>query len=104
MTVKRKPHHDLAAIKAKFACVDTLEITGKATRDAQRLGYSLGDIVDVVQGLEARDFIKSETAHSPPNSKLWHDTYVIPWGGRYLYLKFAGQVLVDVVLTSFKEA
>lgn len=34
MTVMRKPHHDLAAIQAKFADTETLEITSKATRDA----------------------------------------------------------------------
>jgi len=74
MTIKRKPHHDLAAIQAKFADVETLEITGKATRDAQALGYTLEDVVDVVRVLEPGDFIKSETAHSPPISRVWHDT------------------------------
>lgn len=103
MTVKLKPHHDLAAIKAKFASVETLQITWKATTDAQALGFELGDIVEVVQVLEPGDFVKSETAHNPPNSKLWHDTYNIPYDGMELYLKFAGQTLIDVVLTSFKE-
>lgn len=103
MTVKRKPHHDLAAIQAKFADVESLEITTKAVRDAQAIGYSLEDVVDVVQALEPGDFVKSETAHSPPNSKVWHDTYNIPCDGLYLYLKFAGETLIDVVLTSFKE-
>ena len=103
MTVKRKPHHDLAAIQAKFADVESLEITTKAVRDAQAIGYSLEDIVDVVQVLGSGDFVKSETAHSPPNSKVWHDTYNIPCDGLYLYLKFAGETLIDVMLTSFKE-
>lgn len=103
MTVKRKPHHDLAAIQAKFADAESLEITAKAVRDAQAIGYSLGDVVDVVQVLEPGDFVKSETAHSPPNSRVWHDTYNIPCDGLYLYLKFAGETLIDVVLTSFKE-
>ena len=108
MTVKRKPHHDLAAVQAKFAEVDTLEITRSAVESARALGYSLEDIVDAVQALERGDFIKSGTAHSPPNSKVWHDTYNLPrpdqhGEGRWLYLKFAGETLIDVRLTSFKE-
>ena len=103
MPVKRQPHHDLAAIQTKFVDAESLEITTKAVRDAQAIGYSLEDIVDVVQALEAGDFVKSETAHSPPNSKVWHDTYNIPCDGLYLYLKFAGETLIDVALTSFKQ-
>ena len=104
MAVKRKPHHELSAIQAKFCDLDNLEITQKATRDAQALGYSLKDVVDVVQALERGDFVKSETAHSPPNSKVWHDSYRIPFDAHWLYLKFAGETLIDIVLTSFKEA
>lgn len=103
MAIKRRSHHDLAAVKAKFARVDTLEATRTAIVSARALGYTLEDIVDAVQALEGSDFVKSETAHSPPSSKVWHDTYHLPWDGRWLYLKFAGETLVDVVLTSFKE-
>ena len=103
LAVKRKPHHDLAGIKARFATVETLEITSTAYRNAVALGYALADIVAVVQQLERGDYRKSETAHSPPNSRVWHDTYVAPFDDMLLYLKFAGETLVDVVLVSFKE-
>ena len=103
MAFKRKPHHDLAAVQAKFAQAETLEITRTAVEGARALGYSLADIVEAVQALEPGDFIKSETAHTPPNSRIWHDTYNMPWDGLWLYLKFAGETLVDVTLTSFKE-
>lgn len=108
MAIKLKPHHDLAAVQAKFAEVNTLEITRAAVESARALGYSLEDIVEAVQALERDDFVKSETAHSPPNSRVWHDTYNMPWpdergDGRWLYLKFAGETLIDVRLTSFKE-
>ncbi len=103
MAIKRRPHHDLEAVKMKFARVETLEATRTAITSARALGYSLDDIVEAVQTLESGYFVKSETAHSPPNSKVWHDTYNLPWDDRWLYLKFAGETLIDVVLTSFKE-
>lgn len=103
MASKLKPHHALAAIQTKFATVAGLEITRVATENAQALGYGLQDVVDAVQALQGGDFIKSETAHSPPNSKVWHDTYNLPWDGRVLFLKFAGETLIDLTLTSFKE-
>ena len=72
-------------------------------RQFTALGYGLEDIVEAVQALETRDFVKSEAAHSPPNPKVWHDTYNLPWDERWLYLKFAGETLIDITLTSFKE-
>jgi motility quorum-sensing regulator / GCU-specific mRNA interferase toxin len=101
--VKQKPHHDLTRLQARFGSVETLSISTIANRSARVLGFGLQDVVDVVQSLEGRDFVKSETAHSPPNSKVWHDSYVIPFDGYWLYLKFAGETLVTVSLTSFKE-
>jgi len=68
-------NHDLVAIKTRFAQADTLEVTRSAIEGARALGYSLEDVALAVQALESRDFIKSETAHSPRNSRVWHDTY-----------------------------
>lgn len=103
MAIKRRAHHDLASVQAKFARADDLEITRSAVESARALGYGLEDVVEAVQALETGDFVKSETAHSPPNSRVWHDTYNMPWDDRWLYLKFAGETLIDVRLTSFKE-
>ena len=100
---KNVPHHPLSGVQAKFADVETLEITSSAIRSANAIGYSLDDVVDVVQALEQRDFVKSETQHSPPNPRVWHDTYKAPMDGVWLYLKFAGETLIDVTLVSFKE-
>ena len=70
---------------------------------ARALGYSLEDIVDAIQELEPGDFIKPETAHSPANPREWHDTCNMPLDDLWLYLKFAGETLIDLRLTSFKE-
>jgi len=103
MTVKRRAHHDLTAVQAKFASVDTLEMSGTAFRSAQGLGFGLEELVAAVQLLTGSDFVKSETQHHPPNHRCWHDTYKSRQGDHFLYLKFAGEALVDVVLVSFKE-
>ena len=104
MAVKLKPHHDLAAIQAKFQTARDLEITRTATRNAQALGYSLEDVVEVIQALKKENFRKSETAHSPNNPRNWHDSYIVSYDYLELYLKFAGETLIDLVLTSFKES
>jgi motility quorum-sensing regulator/GCU-specific mRNA interferase toxin len=65
MAIKRKPHHDLAAVKAKFAQVETLEITRTAVEGARALGYSLEDIVEAVQELEAGDFYQVRDGTQP---------------------------------------
>lgn len=102
--MKLKPHHDLATLQARFATVEDLQITVTALLSADELGFLPEDIVDVVQALENQDFVKSETAHNPKNNRMWHDSYTIPYGGYWLYLKFAGEALIDVRLTSFKES
>lgn len=84
MTVKNISHHVLRDIQARFADEACLEITTAATRSANALGYALGDVVDVVQALEKQDFVKSETAHNPKNSRVWHDTYKTPMDGMWL--------------------
>ena len=84
--------------------MEALEITRTAVEGARALGYALEDVVEAVQALKPGDFVKSETAHSPPNSRVWHDTYNLPWDDRWLYLKFAVETFIDITLTSFKEA
>ena len=103
MAIKRTPHHPLVKVQQKFSRQESLEITRTALESARSLGYTLKDVVEAVQALDRRNFVKSETAHSPPNSRIWHDTYKMFWDGRGLYLKFAGETLIDLVLTSFKE-
>src|SRR3546814_11199152 len=99
MARKRVPHHNLSAVQAKFCDVASLEITRTATRSAQALGYSLGDVVAVVQALETRDFVKSETAHNQRNSTVWHDSCRNPRDGLSIYLTFAGLPLNACVFT-----
>lgn len=59
--------------------------------------------MDAVQSLQRSDFVSSSPAHSPPVPGVWHDTYTMRWHGLDLYIKFAGQTIIDIVLVSFKE-
>lgn len=65
MAIKRTAHHDLAAVQVKFAQLETLEITRSAVEGSRALGYLLEDVIEAVQALEARDFVKSENGAQP---------------------------------------
>ena len=49
--LKNVPHHPLSGVQAKFADVESLEITSSAIKSANAIGYSLEDVIDVVQAL-----------------------------------------------------
>lgn len=83
---KRKPHHDLASIKATFITVEALRMTRTAHNCALGLGLLLQDVVDLIQELTRAQFYKSMT--STANAALWQDVYHVPWSGIVLYMKF----------------
>lgn len=100
---KRRCTHELAAIKAAFTDVSTLNRTKVAARDAAELGMDGTAVVAVIQALRyPADFEKSATAHHDP--RQWHDTYKLTVAGRSLYLKFTLDDQGKLLLTSFKEA
>ena len=83
---KRKPHYDLASIKATFATVDALRMTRTAHDCALALGLLSQDVVDLIQETTRGQFYKSMT--SKANVALWQDVYHVPWGDIMLYVKF----------------
>lgn len=100
---KRRCTHDLAAIKAAFRGVTTLNRTKVAARSAVALGMDAAAVVAVIQALKyPAEFEKSATAHH--DSKQWHDSYKPRVDGRTLYLKFTLDDEGKFLLTSFKEA
>lgn len=101
---KKRPTHDLKNIQETFDTPDSLVITRTARDCAFAMGYSLDDVVDAVQDLLPKDFVHSKPAHSPALQGVWHDTYIMPWDGKKVFIKFAGATIVDITLTSFKES
>lgn len=100
---KRKPAHDLAAIKARFSAPDALVATGTALRDATALGFGRQEIVDTIQTMEKAHFVKSMTSYA--DHTIWQDVYNVPHGDDLmLYVKFTADAVTEFKLLSFKEA
>lgn len=98
---KRKPHYNLKEIKLVFSEESRLAITGSALKDASKLGYCKGDIINIIQNIDAQDFYKSMTSDSSP--KTWQDVYHYNDEGYILYIKFISDVVTEFKLLSFKE-
>jgi motility quorum-sensing regulator/GCU-specific mRNA interferase toxin len=101
MTEKRKPHHDLEAIKQAFS-TSKGHYTGTATRDAASLGLGAEQIAAAIQTIGKTHFYKSMTSNY--NAKIWQDVYHVPHAVGTLYVKFTDNgLLTEFTLLSFKE-
>jgi motility quorum-sensing regulator/GCU-specific mRNA interferase toxin len=98
---KRKPTFDLVRIKTVFASVDRLNVTGSAIRSAARLGFGRAEILETIQSIERRQFVKSMTSYS--NHRVWQDVYHVPSEAGLLYVKFTEDAVAEFLLLSFKE-
>lgn len=98
---KRKPTYNLAALKAAFASIDDLHVTGTALRSASALGFGRQEILTTLQGMQRRHFYKSMTSYT--DYKIWQDVYHVPSPVGTLYVKFTADVLTEFLLLSFKE-
>ncbi len=98
---KKRPTHDLAAVKAIFADPGSLAITTSALRDALALGFGRGGIVNVVQSMDRKMFIKSMTTFA--DHHVWQDVYHVPADEMILYVKFQADVVTEFRIMAFKE-
>jgi len=98
---KRKPSFDLERIKSAFASIDDLNVTGSAVRSAAKLGFGRREIVQTIQTMQRRQFIKSMTSYN--NHRIWQDVYHVPCEAGLLYVKFSEGVISEFLLLSFKE-
>ncbi len=90
---KRRPTYDLDAIKQAIGSIDRLAITTSALRDATRLGFDRGAIVETICNVDRRMFVKSMTTFA--DHRLWQDVYHVPMRGLLLYVKFQADVLTE---------
>jgi motility quorum-sensing regulator/GCU-specific mRNA interferase toxin len=101
MTEKRKPTFDLAAFKAAFADVDTLNVTGTAVRSAAALGFGRAEIVATIRTMQRAHFYKSMTSFG--DYRVWQDVYHVPSEAGTLYVKFTADAVTEFLLLSFKR-
>lgn len=99
---KRKPHFLLKDVKLlieKNLCT----LTETARQTAHSIGFSDTEAMEVVGGLEPKDFYKSMTDHY--NSTAWQDVYKKRVDDIHLYIKLKiSQVEGQwVLLLSFKR-
>lgn len=100
---KWRPTYDLDRIKGAFSSVRSLGLATTATafRDAQELGLSREDMIEVIRSLRPSDFYKSMTAYA--NARIWQDVYHARFRDKELYLKFTAKPAGGYLLLSFKE-
>jgi motility quorum-sensing regulator/GCU-specific mRNA interferase toxin len=97
---KRTKTYDLEAIKKTFNTVKKLRITSTALQGARSLGFTSQDIVDAIQQLKRKDFVKSMTTLA--DHHIWQDVYNTEYNGYFLYIKFQVDEMGHFVI-SFKE-
>ncbi|TPI30626.1 type II toxin-antitoxin system MqsR family toxin [Mesorhizobium sp. B3-2-1] len=98
---KRRPTYDLDAIKSMFGSVDTLAITTSALRDAVGLGFDRAGMVEVIDSMTRKMFVKSMTTFA--DHRVWQDVYHVPARDMLLYVKFQADVVTEFTIISFKE-
>lgn len=92
--------YDLEAIKLAFSSVKVLRVTATALKDARAMGFSQQDMVDAIQRLTRKNFVKSMTTYA--DHRVWQDVYNTEFNGYCLYIKFQIDETGHFVI-SFKE-
>ncbi|TPK68082.1 type II toxin-antitoxin system MqsR family toxin [Mesorhizobium sp. B2-4-19] len=95
------PTYDLDAIKTALGSVDTLAITTSALRDALGLGFDRAGIVEVIDSMTRKMFVKSMTTFA--DHRIWQDVYHVPARDAVLYVKFQADGVTEFTVMSFKE-
>lgn len=97
---KRKPHYDLAAVKARVDARGIDTFTRTAKDNARQMGLDERAALGVVLGLQPAMLFKSMTTHA--DARMWQDVYHAPCpNGKTAYIKVTIQDGATVI--QFKE-
>lgn len=99
---KRKPHYQLADIKAQFRDPDGF----RATTGAQDFAYNVlkltrEELIELVLNVDRSHFYKSMTSYR--NHQIWQDVYHVPFDDLVLYVKFTKSFDDFYMLIALKE-
>jgi motility quorum-sensing regulator/GCU-specific mRNA interferase toxin len=78
-----------------------LAITTSALRDAVGLGFDRAGVVDVIDSMTRKMFVKSMTTFA--DHRVWQDVYHVPARDLLLYVKFQADVVTEFTVMAFKE-
>lgn len=92
--------YNLKAIKLAFSSIKNLRVTATALKNAREMGFSLQDMIDAIQQLTHKDFVKSMTTYN--DHRIWQDVYNTEFNGFSIYIKFQLDDLGYFII-SFKE-
>ncbi|MBZ9924122.1 type II toxin-antitoxin system MqsR family toxin [Mesorhizobium sp. BR1-1-4] len=88
-------------MKTTFGSVDTLAITTSALRDAVGLGFDRAGLIEVIDSMTRKMFVKSMTTFA--DHRVWQDVYHVPARDMLLYVKFQADIVTEFTIMSFKE-
>ena len=95
---KRKAHYPIATIK-RLVAEGRVSFTMTAVAGGAAMGFTAGEMLDVVSSLASRNLYKSMTSHA--DHKVWHDVYHVYTDHGAVYLKLT--IVEDLLIISFKE-
>jgi len=98
---KRKPHYDLAVVRAAVRLRGADAFTATALVGAQAMGLDFAKAIGVVCAMTRADFYKSMTTHAA--SQVWQDVYhPLAPNGKVAYVKVTLRANGSIVI-QFKE-
>lgn len=98
---KNTPHYDFAAIKEDVRRLGRKAFTKTAGKAGAELGFSTGEMQEIVFQLQNTMFYKSMTTYD--DHRIWQDVYHTDSQGLEIYIKVTYRPAGGPPIISFKE-
>ncbi|WP_454564774.1 type II toxin-antitoxin system MqsR family toxin [Pseudomonas sp. AIG] len=98
---KNTPHYELAVIKAEVRRLGQKAFTKASVKSAEKLGFNLSEMLEIVFELQTRMLYKSMTTYD--DHRIWQDVYHINSRDQEIYVKVTYRPGGSPPVISFKE-